>query len=127
MLLLDTCTLLWLVADQRKLSSRARKLLASAHTRLHVSAISAFEIGIKARRRALTLPLPAEQWYAEALEFHALEEIPITGAIAAASTALPPLHADPCDRMIVATARAGGLTVLTPDAHIHAYDVKAAW
>lgn len=128
MLLLDTCTLLWLVADKKALSPRARELIADPKQRLFVSAISAFEIGVKHGRRALTLPLPPDVWYQQALEFHGVEEVPVTGRIAAQATLLPRLHTDPCDRIIVATAQLNGIMVLTPDAHIRRYpDVETAW
>ena len=127
MWLLDTCALLWLVADQRKLSVRVRTILTPSDVKTFVSAISAFEIAIKHRRGALKLPLSPELWYGEALDFHGIREIPVTGTIAAASALLPPIHGDPCDRMIVATAQAEGLTVLTPDEKIRAYEVRAIW
>jgi len=128
LLLLDTCCLLWLAADQTKLSPAATALLAKHRGGLWVSAISAFEIGIKSRKKALELPLPPEAWYARALEFHGLREIPIDGAIAVRSTALPPHHADPCDRLIVATAERHHLTILTPDPLIRAYaEAATAW
>ena len=128
MLLLDTCTLLWLVADQAQLSDRARRVLSDNRGMLFVSAISAFEIGIKHRKGALTLPVGPEKWYPAALEFHGLQEIAVDGHIALESTALPPLHADPCDRIIVATARLHHLPVLTPDELIKAYpDIQVLW
>jgi PIN domain nuclease of toxin-antitoxin system len=44
------------------------------------------------------------------------------------STGLPPLHADPCDRMIIATAQLRNLCILTPDPLILAYpDTRAEW
>jgi PIN domain nuclease of toxin-antitoxin system len=95
---------------------------------LFVSAISAFEIGLKQKKGRLTLPLPAEQFFAVALSTHGLREVPVDGAIAARSTSLPPLHADPADRMIIATAQRDGLTILTPDPLIHAYpDTRVSW
>lgn len=127
MLLLDTCTLLWLAANQRKLSTAARDLIAGPEAALYVAAITAFELGVKHRRGGLKLPMEPERWYEEALTFHQLTEIPMTGAIAARSAALPLVHTDPCDRIIVATAQMVGLTIVTPDAHIRAYAVKTAW
>ena len=121
MLLLDTCALLWLVVGGRSLSPTARAAITAADARLFVSAISAFEIGVKNRRGALRLPMPPDRWYEEALTFHEIDEIPVDGRIAARSTVLPPLHADPCDRMIVATAQRDDLTVVTPDPLIKAY------
>ncbi|MBI5481244.1 MAG: type II toxin-antitoxin system VapC family toxin [Deltaproteobacteria bacterium] len=119
--ILDTCTLLWLVADQGHLSPPARAFLAAHAGRLFVSAISAFEIALKQRKGALGLPLPTRTWYSRALEFHGLREVPLDGPIAIAAAELPPLHRDPCDRIIVATAQAHGLTILTPDPAIAAY------
>lgn len=128
MILLDTCTLLWLVGGSDRLSATARERLSEAAGELFVSSISAFEIGIKQRKGKLTLPMDAERWFAGALEFHGLLEVPVDARIAVRSTQLPPLHADPCDRMIVATAQLLGLTVLTPDPGIAAYpDADTAW
>ncbi len=121
MLLLDTCTLLWLAADQSKLSKHALAALSEAQTAPFVSAISAFEIGIKNRKGALTLPIAPEAWFERALEAHALIEIPVSGRIAVRSTALPPLHGDPCDRIIIATAQIHSLRIVTPDHLIASY------
>jgi PIN domain nuclease of toxin-antitoxin system len=128
MALLDTCTLLWLVADQSKLSDQARTILSKKDEPLYISAISAFEIGIKHRRGALSLPMEPDVWYEEALGFHGVSEIPVSGTIAARSTMLPALHSDPCDRIIIATAQLHNLTILTPDQHIREYsDTSTAW
>jgi PIN domain nuclease of toxin-antitoxin system len=127
MMLLDTCTLLWLADEQKQLSERARQLIEDNAGSLFVSAITAFEIAVKHRRGALVLPLPPHEWIAAALEQHGIADIPIDWRIAEQSVSLPLLHKDPADRLIVATARATGLTVLTPDPLIAAYDVRVAW
>jgi len=57
-MLLDTCTFLWLVSSQKDLSARARKLVSDNAANLFVSAISAFEIGVKHRRGALACHSP---------------------------------------------------------------------
>ena len=128
MTLLDTCTLLWLTAAPAKLSKTAQKHLSLQRGQLFVSAISAFEIGVKYGRGKLELPMPLQDWYAEALEFHGLREVPVNGSIALYSTTLPRLHADPCDRMIVATAQLLRMKVVTPDSLIRAYpEVEVVW
>ena len=128
MILLDTCTLLWLASDQSRLSASAVESIRAHAGFLFVSSISAFEIGIGERKGRLSLPLPAERYYAVALASHGLHELPVDGLIAARSTALPSLHADPADRMIVATAQAQDLSVLTPDPLIAAYpDTRVVW
>ena len=128
MYLLDTCTLLWLAADQSRLSDHARQRMGDHSESLFISAISAFEIALRHEHKKLRLPLAPSVWWREALSFHGITEIPVTGEIAARSAALPPLHNDPCDRLIVATARAHHLAILTPDSHISRYpQVDVEW
>lgn len=120
-LLLDTCGLLWLAADPARLSPAARQAISENRAELVVSAISAFEIGLKHRKGRLDLGMEPEIWWGRAVEHHGLSVIPVSDAIALASTALPPLHADPCDRLIVATARVCACAVVTSDPLIHQY------
>ena len=128
MYLLDTCTLLWLVADQSKLSRSALECIDSNDAALFVSSISAFEIGVKHRKGRLRLPMSPDAWFAGVVEFHDLREIRVDGPIAAHSTTLPTLHADPCDRMLVATAQRYRLKILTPDPLIGRYPgVETVW
>lgn len=128
MILLDTCALLWLVGDQPQLSEAARAQIREHRGQIFVSAISAFEIGVKHRKGKLELPMRPAAWFEAALDFHGLSEIPVTGSIAVASTELPPLHSDPCDRLIVATAMLHSLTILSPDSHIRDYEgAETVW
>jgi PIN domain nuclease of toxin-antitoxin system len=113
--LLDTCALLWLVGDPTRLSKSARTVLADPGTELCVSAISAFEIAVKHRKGKLALPLPARDWLREAFESYAIRELPVTSEIAAMAPEVAVPHADPCDRMIIATAQVHRLPVMTSD------------
>jgi PIN domain nuclease of toxin-antitoxin system len=127
-ILLDTCALLWLVTDHALLSAKARRLLQHHAGSLYVSAITAFEVGTKHRKGKLALSRPPVEWFALTLDVHGLTPIAIDADIALRSTALPLLHADPCDRMIVATAQVRDLTVLTSDPLIRGYpDTRTAW
>lgn len=128
MFLLDTCTLLWLAADQRKLSETAKRQIDNHPDSLFVSAISAFEIALKYRQRKLGLPQPPMDWFTEIMEFHGIRELPVTSSIAILSTQLPPMHNDPADRMIIATAVLNTLTIITCDELIAQYQqVKVIW
>lgn len=128
MVLLDTCALIWLVGDPTRFSRSAHLAISNAAGAVFVSAISAWEIATKSSLGKLELPKPADRWYAEVLEHHGLEEIPISGAIAIASTSLPRLHNDPADRLLIATAIEHGLTLVTPDKHISQYtQVQTIW
>ncbi|MBI4309328.1 MAG: type II toxin-antitoxin system VapC family toxin [Candidatus Omnitrophica bacterium] len=127
MLILDTCALLWLVADQKKLSAKAKKTIEHHAGALFVSSISSFEIAIKCRNHKMALPLPVMQWFTEAMDFHGLREIPVASDIAVCSAELPLLHNDPCDRIIIATAQLNDMAILTCDELIYQYKVSVVW
>jgi len=128
MILLDTCTLLWLAADQSRLTRNGKTLLRANADALWISAISAFELAVKHSKGKLSLPLPPCEWYSQALAFHGVKEIPVTGEIAATSVALPERHSDPYDRIIIATAQEQGMIILTPDHLIAQYEeARTAW
>jgi len=128
MFLLDTCALLWLAADHSRLSDEVVRQLIRHPDAVFVSAISAFEVGTKHAKGKLELPMEPGRWYETALRFHHVKEIPVDGRIAAHSTKLPRLHADPCDRLIIATAQLEDLVILTPDSLFSAYsDTRVLW
>lgn len=114
--------------EQAKLSPRARQLIQQHADSLFISSISGFEIAIKYARGVLRLPIEPVAWLEIALPNHGISELPVTCRIGALAASLPPLHKDPCDRIIVATAVIEGLTVLTPDPLIRAYpDAHVEW
>lgn len=128
MILLDTCVLIWMVQAPETLSEKAHDAIADNAGYLFISAISAFEIALKAKSRGLELPMPPGPWFATALRLHGVREIPVTSAIAAAAVGLLDIHRDPFDRLIVATAIHHRLTVVTCDRFIPQYpDVCVTW
>lgn len=122
MILLDTCTLLWIAADQRKISKKAKEIIEINAGALFVSAISALEIATKSRKGRLKLSMAVSTWFLKALEFHGIYEIPLTSDIVISSTKLPMLHSDPFDRIIIATAqKQSGMKICTSDKLIQQY------
>src|SRR5437762_13701687 len=119
--LLDTRALIWLVNGAPELSAVARRACSDPNARIYVSAASAWEIALKHARGKLALAGSVSNWWPQALARHGLVELPITGEIAIASTALPGVHADPADRLLIATAQQCQLTLLTPDLMIAKY------
>jgi PIN domain nuclease of toxin-antitoxin system len=105
-----------------RLSERAKLAIGEASA-VYVSSISAFEIAYASARGRLELPCDAERWYYEVLDKHSLTEILLSGKIAIASTKLPMVHKDPCDRFIIATAELESLSVITTDRMFHKYDI----
>jgi PIN domain nuclease of toxin-antitoxin system len=126
--LLDTCALLWLAGDPARLSARARAALESIETEAYVSAISGFEISVKHRKGKLELPLAPREWLVQAFAAYSLRELPITLEIAALAPEVAVPHADPCDRMIIATAQLHGIPVMTSDHLISVCrDIEIIW
>lgn len=119
-LLLDTHLLLWAAGQPKKLSTAARRLIVNPRNTLYFSTASLWEIAIK---RALV----RDDFRADpgvlrrGLLESGYEELPITGDHAVAVGVLPALHKDPFDRMLVAQAAVGGMTLVTADAQVAKY------
>jgi PIN domain nuclease of toxin-antitoxin system len=118
-LLLDTHVVLWWRLDSRRLGRTARSAIASA-TSVYVSAASAWEVAIKVVIGRLRL----EASFAEHVAAAGFEELPILFTHAAEAGVLPPHHADPFDRMLIAQARVDRLTLVTHDRIFESYDVQ---
>ena len=128
MVILDTCTLLWLASDLNKLSTTAKIQIIDNKGLIYVSAISAIEIGVKCRKKKLKLKMDPKTWFRKALEQHGVEEIAVNSSIAVSATELPMIHNDPMDRIIIATAMKNNFTILTPDDTISKYpSISAVW
>ena len=121
-MLLDTCALLWLGQGGGRLSQDALQRIDDAPV-VYVSAISGFEIGVKVAQGKLSLPSRPAEWLATIVEHHDLRELPVDLAAAVRATELPAIHADPVDRILIATAEARNLPVVTRDAVFARYGV----
>jgi PIN domain nuclease of toxin-antitoxin system len=117
-LLLDTHVMLWQLSGARSLGVRARELIGAA-AELAFSVVSFAEIGVKAALGQLEVPRDLHE--------HVLETgVRVLGLSAdhgLAVASLPLHHRDPFDRLLIAQARQNGLTLVTADTRIHAYDV----
>jgi PIN domain nuclease of toxin-antitoxin system len=117
-ILLDTHSWIWLAGDDRELGKAARReiLKAASGTGLFLSPISLWEIALKSSRGKLELTLPLRSWVQRALALTRVELAPISTEIACSCAELPPeFHGDPAGRIIAATARSEGLTLVTHD------------
>lgn len=121
-LLLDTHVFLWWRLDSRRLNRAARETIATAEI-VWVSAASAWEIAIKRTLGRLELDEPFASMVDDS-DFSALD---VTFAHAERAGILPPHHADPFDRMLVAQALVEGATLITHDRQLQPYDVPILW
>ena len=124
-ILLDTHVWLWMWGEPERLRNEARTIVEDPATELHVSAVSAWEIAIKAGVGRLRLPGTAQEWLSDPRHRRDLRELPITFEHAMRAAGLPPHHRDPFDRMLVAQAQTEGLTLLSADRQLIAYDVDS--
>jgi PIN domain nuclease of toxin-antitoxin system len=123
-LLLDTHVFLWLQTEPERLGEQLA-LIEDRRNGLLVSAVSSWEIAIKYGLGRLPLPEPPERYVPESLRAIGAEAIAIEHGHALAVAALPPLHRDPFDRLLVAQALLLDVPILTTDSEILAYPVRA--
>jgi PIN domain nuclease of toxin-antitoxin system len=119
LLLLDTHTLIWSIKDGPKLGSRSKESIRIAGNMgcAFVSAITPWEIALLVSKGRLALQADVSKWIRDALVIPGLTLVPLEPEIAVASTRPPfEMHADPADRILVATARHLGATLVTADA-----------
>lgn len=122
--LLDTHVLVWLVAGDTRLRLAARRRIEAAaqQQQLWVCAITPWEIGMLVAKGRLVLDRDPMDWVQAALALPGIRLAAIEPVVAVASTRLPgQLHGDPADRLIVATARHQGATLVTADTALLAY------
>ena len=116
--LLDTHVLLWSRASPERLSAEAVTLLQSTENTLYVSMATLWECAIKACIGKLAVP---EGFFRIVANDYEILDIEL--AHLEATLQLPLLHRDPFDRLLVAQARLGGLTLVTRDRNVIRYPV----
>jgi PIN domain nuclease of toxin-antitoxin system len=124
-LLLDTHIWLWYaegIAGQLKpgIVSQIEDALLTNH--LHASAVSVWEIGLLVAKNRITLSAPVKDWVQHATTLPGLRLHPLDWQSALESTLLPGMpYADPADRLLIATARISGYTLVTRNQRILDY------
>jgi PIN domain nuclease of toxin-antitoxin system len=118
--LLDTHVALWATYQSRRLSVRARELLSSEGAEAYVSAASLWEIAVKNTMQPGELP-PVRQAISDFAKA-GFRELAVTGQAMVVLEALPMMHKDPFDRMLVSQASAEALVLVTGDKKLGAYD-----
>ena len=117
-LLLDTHAAVWITEDQPLAAAAAEAIDAAyrAGSTVFVSAITAWEIGLLVSRKRLSLVARPERWFQRLLAIPAVKLADLSPDILIASSFLPgEPPRDPADRIILATARDLGATLITRD------------
>ena len=124
--LLDTHTFLWYFEDSDNLSETAVNIIEDADSLKYVSMASLWEFSIKYSIKKLRFEGGLSNLLDIILQ-NGFIILPITPLYLDSMIELPFIHRDPFDRLLIATAKAEGLTILTADENIHKYDVPSVW
>jgi len=126
-LLVDTHVLIWMSSQPQRLSPRARALLEEERNAVSASIASFWEMAIKISLGKLDL---GADWMDELQGFmreNAVSSLPLRPEHCTALTALPFLHRDPFDRMLIVQARSENLNLVTKDENMAGYEVAVVW
>jgi len=115
------------MGSPQRLNAEAHKLLTETEDQFFLSAASSWEISIKSFSGKLRLPEAASTYIPKRLTSHGIHSLPITQIHALSAGELPPHHADPFDRMLIAQAIAENMVIMTADRLFDKYQTKTLW
>ena len=121
-LLLDTHILLWAAGEPEQLSSKAKALIEDLENQLYFSAASMWEISIKNKLGRADFRVDLSVLRRNLLD-NGFEEITINSAHTIGVDALPNIHKDPFDRILIAQTAVEGITLITADGLVAEYPV----
>ncbi len=119
-LLLDTHLLLWAADSLERVPVGARALMADQENELLFSVVSLWEVAIKSGLNRPDFQVDA-RLLRRGLIYNGYVELPISGDHAVEVDALPPIHRDPFDRLLIAQATVEGFVLLTNDVTLERY------
>lgn len=121
--LLDTCALIWLGMGGGDLSADAKRRIGVASS-LHYSSISAWEVARLQKEGKVAIPIDPAGFLADLADMYGISAIPPDDEIMLRAALLPDFHKDPADRIIIATALANGMSIVTADGKFPRYGVR---
>jgi len=125
--LLDTHALLWLIADDDRLSENARQIFLNTANRLFFSAASLWELCIKKSLGKISLKNGWLQTIQEEMELNTIQWLPIEMTHCAEVAEMPFHHRDPFDRMLIAQAITEDMHLLSRDSRLSDYAIERIW
>ena len=125
--LLDTHAFLWAVTDDRRLSNVARGAIAEGANEIFLSAVSMWEIVLKARIGKLFVEGGPTRFLEREFRRNRISPLALQPSHVLGVESLPPIHKDPFDRLLIAQAQVENLLLITGDADIARYPVQVVW
>ena len=125
--LLDTCTFIWLAMPQGKLSPLATRIIDDTTMTLVLSDVSIWEVSLKHSAGKLALPDAPREWVPRQAGFFQIEKLSLDENAIYRSGELPRIHPDPFDRLLAAQAIENGMTLLSPDTPLSSLGASRIW
>jgi PIN domain nuclease of toxin-antitoxin system len=122
-LLLDTHIFLWYISADAQLSISARDAIRDSNNEVYLSVASVWEVVIKNGLGKLSLPEAPAAYLPRQRQAHQIKSLPIEEGPLTHLAALPLLHRDPFDRILVAQATQHGLTIVTVEIAFQSYAI----
>ena len=126
-ILLDTHAFLWFIFDDPRLSSTAAAMIEDAGMTKLLSTVSLREIVIKSQVGKLKLGMALSVFFEQYITERELELVEIELQHLLTYDALPLVHRDPFDRLLLATAGVMNVPILSADSALSQYKVKIFW
>ncbi|MGK3984147.1 type II toxin-antitoxin system VapC family toxin [Sorangium sp. So ce136] len=129
MIILDTHTWLWWVQGTAvALPSKTKALIEHEPGPVAIASVSCLEVAWLAKKGRVVLPVSIDDFFTMAIDQAGLVLLPLTPRIAARSAALPDVHRDPIDRVIIATAIEHDAELVSKDELVSHYPgVRVRW
>jgi PIN domain nuclease of toxin-antitoxin system len=125
--LVDTHVLIWWLSDLTLLSPAAQTVIGDDQNEIFVSAVSVWEIAIKYKAGKLPNVAPLMTNLEGAILSEGFAPLPVTMRDGERAGSLPVHHKDPFDRMLIAQALAGSLTLISNERLFDRYGVARFW
>jgi PIN domain nuclease of toxin-antitoxin system len=125
--LLDTGVWLWSVGEPSRISRKARDVMADISHDVFLSAVTSWEVAIKAASGKLQLPEPPDLYVPRRMAAQGLRPLALSHEHALAAFALPAHHRDPFDRLLIAQAKVEEMTLISADRMFDRYPVQLLW
>lgn len=121
-LLLDTHVFIWAISEPKRLSGKARNAIVKLENQVYVSPVTAYELSYKHRQGKLPSGAAIVTSFARQVAHLLASELPISAPHTLAAGQLDWNHKDPFDRILAAQAMVEGLTLVTADEDLQAFE-----
>jgi len=124
--LMDTHAIIWMIEGSQNMSASIKEIIRNSENSISISSISLWEIAIKMNIGKLNLGLTLSELI-HALKVRDFDFLQVEDEYLFGLSKLPMLHKDPFDRLLISTALAEEMTIITVDENIQKYNVSWVW